>query len=67
MLKYPTPHLTKLQACLRNGSIPIADKPKINEAIAKYREWIKNMGVLLAKFRSDSDRLRDRVACVACA
>lgn len=37
---FPTPHLDKLEALLRNPRLPPADKPGVIEAIARYREWI---------------------------
>lgn len=35
----PTPHLDKLKATLDNEKLPECDKPRIEEAVAKYKEW----------------------------
>jgi hypothetical protein len=40
---YQTPHLSKLQACLSNKSLPKADIPKVEEAIKRYHKWIADM------------------------
>ncbi len=39
--RLPTPHLDKLEALLRNPRLPPADKPRVKEAIERYREWIR--------------------------
>ena len=39
----PTPHLDKLNALLRNQRLPDADKPRVEEAIQRYQEWIKEL------------------------
>lgn len=39
----PTPHLAKLEALLHNRRLPKADKPRVEEAMAKYREWIREL------------------------
>jgi hypothetical protein len=39
--KLPTPHFDKLGALLRNPRLPSADRPRIEEAIKRYRLWIK--------------------------
>jgi len=36
----PTPHFDKLNALLRNPRLPDADRPRVGEAIKRYREWI---------------------------
>ena len=41
---YPTPHADKLQALLNNDKLPETDKPRVNEAIKKYQEWVKSIG-----------------------
>jgi hypothetical protein len=41
MTTYPTPHLEKLNATLENEKLPDEDKPRIEAAISRYREWIK--------------------------
>lgn len=39
----PTPHLAKLTALLENPRLPITDKPRVNEAVKRYRQWIAGM------------------------
>ena len=41
--KLPTPHLDKLEALIRNPRLPPADKPKVNETIGRYRDWIREL------------------------
>lgn len=41
--KLPTPHLDKLKALLRNPRLPVADKPRIEEALKKYKDWISEL------------------------
>ena len=40
----PTPHFDKLNALLRNPRLPDADRPKVEEAIKRYHEWINALG-----------------------
>jgi len=42
-LELPTPHLAKLNALLKNRRLPAADKPRINEALEKYKQWISEI------------------------
>lgn len=39
----PTPHLTKLNALLANRRLPAADKPRIEEALLRYKKWIEDI------------------------
>ena len=39
--KLPTPHLDKLGALMRNPRLPSADKPRVEEGIKRYNQWIK--------------------------
>lgn len=41
MLKFPTPHLDKLNACRDNSHLPGADRERVEEAFKKYDQWIK--------------------------
>jgi hypothetical protein len=41
--KLPTPHLDKLEALIRNPRLPSADKPKVNETVGRYRDWIREL------------------------
>ena len=40
----PTPHLDKLGALLGNPRLPSAEKPRVEEAIKRYHQWIKALG-----------------------
>jgi len=42
-LVLPTPHLSKLNALLKNRRLPAADKPRINEALDRYKLWISEI------------------------
>jgi hypothetical protein len=37
---FPTPHMDKLKALLRNPRLPAADKPRVEEAVQRYNDWI---------------------------
>lgn len=41
--KLPTPHLDKLKALLRNPRLPAPDKPRVDEALHRYNDWIKEL------------------------
>lgn len=36
----PTPHLSKLNALLMNPRLPKADKPRVEEGLTRYKQWI---------------------------
>jgi DNA modification methylase len=38
--KLPTPHLAKLKALLENRRLPKADRPRIEEGLNRYAQWI---------------------------
>lgn len=40
---FPTPHLDKLNALLRNQRLPVLDKPRVEEALKHYHEWTKDL------------------------
>ena len=42
-IQLPTPHFAKLQALLGNPRLPKADKPRVQEALVRYQEWIKEL------------------------
>lgn len=48
------PHLEKLNSALENPKLPDKDKPKIENAIRKYDEWIEEL--LSAKRLSSNKR-----------
>jgi hypothetical protein len=41
--RLPTPHFDKLNALLRNPRLPTADRPRVEEAIKRYHEWIDTL------------------------
>jgi len=41
--KLPTPHLAKLKALVRNRRLPTADKPRVEESLRRYEEWMKEL------------------------
>ncbi len=41
--KLPTPHLDKLNALLRNRRLPAADRSRVQEALQRYKEWIREL------------------------
>lgn len=43
MATLPTPHYTKLQACLANAELPPADRERVEEAVQRYHLWIREM------------------------
>lgn len=45
----PTPHWHKLKALLANRRLPQADKPKVEEALRRYNEWIKELQAIWPK------------------
>lgn len=44
----PTPHLDKLKALLHNPRLPAADKPRVEEALKKYKDWVDELGRITA-------------------
>jgi hypothetical protein len=46
---FPTPHLEKLAAAHENDKLPACDKPRIERAIARYREWIRALDAVRGK------------------
>jgi hypothetical protein len=41
--KLPAPHLAKLKALIKNRRLPTADKPRVEEALRRYEEWMKEL------------------------
>lgn len=39
----PTPHLSKLEACLENPRLPAADKVRVEEARVRYTNWVEDL------------------------
>jgi len=40
---FPTPHMDKLKALLQNPRLPTVDKPRVEEALQRYNNWIKDL------------------------
>ena len=57
--KMPTPHLDKLNALLKNRRLPAADKPRLQEALQRYHEWIKELESVKAGQKSTVQKLVD--------
>lgn len=43
----PTPHFDKLKALLENRRLPVSDRPYVDEAFKKYREWIASLNKVI--------------------
>lgn len=43
MIAIPTPHLEKLNATIVNAKLPDSDKPRLEEAIDRYKKWIGSL------------------------
>jgi len=41
--KFPTSHLDKLKALIDNRRLPAADKPRVEEALKRYHDWIREL------------------------
>jgi SAM-dependent methyltransferase len=41
--KLPTPHLDKLKALANNRRLPASDKPRVEEALKRYYDWIREL------------------------
>lgn len=48
-MSYPTPHYEKLLAAKANEKLPSSDIPRIDAAIARYREWVKALNAVTGK------------------
>ena len=42
-MAYPTPHLEKLNATLKNDKLPSVDYERVSDAIRRYRRWIEDL------------------------
>ena len=47
-MNLPTPHFEKLQATLENEKLPAADKPVLQRAVERYRQWIDALRAVTA-------------------
>jgi hypothetical protein len=57
MATYQTPHLSKLEACLQNKSLPTADRVNVEKAIQLYHKWIADMDKLTPEDPSAVEKL----------
>jgi len=53
----PTPHLDKLKALLRNQRLPVADKPRVEEALKRYYEWTEALKAVHGDQRQSVQKL----------
>ena len=56
---YPTPHLEKLNATLRNEKLPPVDYDRVSDAIERYRQWISDLRAVIG---SADEVIKGRVA-----
>jgi SAM-dependent methyltransferase len=59
MPKLPTPHLDKLNALLLNRRLPATDKARVEEALQRYHEWIKELEAVKGGHERAVQRLVD--------
>lgn len=57
--KLPTPHLDKLNALLENRRLPASDKSRVQEALQRYREWIRELESVKSGQKGAVQRLVD--------
>jgi hypothetical protein len=43
MLNLPTSHGDKLRALLQNEKLPVEDHPRVEQAVARYEEWLQQL------------------------
>jgi hypothetical protein len=43
MLDLPTPHGDKLRALVQNEKLPTEDRPRVEQAVARYEEWLQQL------------------------
>ncbi len=55
----PTPHLAKLNALLNNPRLPGGDKPRVTEALERYKQWIAEMESVKPGRRGSVQKLVD--------
>lgn len=59
-MAYPTPHYEKLSATLNSDKLPEEDKPRIVEAIQRYKQWIRDLDEIIGSIDA-SDALLSRM------
>lgn len=55
----PTPHLDKLKALLENRRLPTVEKSRVQAALRRYQEWIKDLEAVKSGQRGAVQRLVD--------
>lgn len=58
-MSFPTPHLEKLSATHSNDKLPEADRPRVEQAIERYKKWITDLDAVTG---SSSEVLKRMVA-----
>jgi len=48
-MTFPTPHLDKLNAALRNDKLPRGDKPRLEAAKNVYQRWVASLDTAIAR------------------
>ena len=43
-MNFPTPHGDKLNALLNNAKLPVQDRPRVHEALERYKTWLDELG-----------------------
>ena len=59
MSGFPTPHLEKLKATHENDKLPPCDKPRIERAIERHHNWVKDLDAVTG--RTPDERLKKLV------
>ena len=57
--RLPTPHLDKLTSLLRNPRLPAVDRPRVEEALSRYRSWIQGMEAVTPEQKNTVQQLVD--------
>jgi DNA modification methylase len=58
-IQLPTPHFAKLKALMENPRLPKADKPRVQEALVRYQEWIEELESVRAGRKGAVQKLVD--------
>jgi len=53
----PTPHLAKLNALIKNRRLPAADRPRVEEALRHYEQWLSDLQSVKAGSKGAVDKL----------
>jgi len=49
MSGFPRPHHEKLVATLENDKLPLSDRPRIEQAIERYKQWVGDMDAVTSE------------------